>query len=510
MSTKVSVEKTPKGLFLASVLLLAWLAVFAVGVRWNALPNLAEFLPGDDTQAFWIMDRADLSDSGLDLPAEQNNFMGTALADLPWVNRFGGAWLDGRDVWITEVNSKSDAKSFLDGLKAEEETYVETKVGTSLWSTVYCYSQSQPYCFTWIGDLLFVAYEPDLLVSIQETAMGGSPSLEAQAKYQNVRGRLSHWNSGFYYLDLQAASGRFMDDFGALSSLLQLFPSLGGSLNYQSLENEKNYLSESFLSVDKSLLSNSAFYHATEAYEQKFLPWTSEGLAWEWGGQNLYAQWERIGEILETLSPSSGIQWQSETQALLRPWFGPSFDMQTELAPLLDQEQYFAFTPNGNFLFITELDTGEVKQADALKDRLAENLKFEVTYTDEKGEVVAEVLKPTVEQVKKNETLTYEFTVRDEVKLTLVLLNNALILSNSSELALSTLDRALGHSESRDLQVLEGLLPGSDEVLILHCPLLPDGNILKALGGGFESILSTRKLFDDGVFTRSTLRVSHD
>lgn len=499
------IAELPKGLFLASILLLAWLVIFAMVVRWNALPNMAELLPGEETEAFWILDKADLKDSGIQLPAEQSTFMGTPLTELNWINRFGEAWVDGRDLAFVEVNSKSDAEDFLDSLKAPDETYKETAVGPSVWSTIYCYSQSQPYCFTWVGNLLFVGGEEDLLLAIQETAIGVRSSLESESKYQNVRGRLAHWNSGFYYIDLQASSSRFLDEFGAASALLELFPSMGGALSYQALDGEKAYLSESFLGVDKTLLGGEAFYHSEAPYPQKILPWTSEGLAWEWGGQNLYAEWERMGEILNSISPASGVVWEAQTNTTLSEWFGEDFDFKTELAPLLNEEQYFGFTPGGDFLFIAELETGEAKQVDALKDRLGNNLEFAVTSTNEKGETVAELLKPTVELVKRNETLTYEFKVNDEVKLSVVILNNAVILSNSSELALSTLDRALGHTESRNLQELEGLLAGSDEVLILHCPLLPDGNILKTLGGGFESILSTRKLFDDGVFTRTLL-----
>ncbi len=502
----MSTPQIPKGLFVASFLLLAWLAIFAIVVRWNALPNMAELLPGESTEAFWILDRADLQDSGVQLPAEQSTFMGTPLDTLPWISRFGGAWMDGEDLSFVEVNSKSDAKAFLDSLKAPEENYQEVAASSSLWSNVYCYTQGQPYCFTWVGDLLFVGGEQDLLTSIQETAIGTQPSLESESKYQNVRGRLAHWDSGFYYVDLQAATSRFMSEFGAISSLLQLFPSMGGTLNYQNLGDEKDYLSESFLAVDKVLLGGAAFYHSNVTYQQKFLPWTADGLAWEWGGQNLYAQWERIGEILNQLSPSSALVWEAQTNTLLSRWFGSDFDFKTQLAPLLDQEQYFGFTPSGNFLFIGELEPGEAKQVDALKDRLAEHLTFKLTHTNEKGETIAEQVKPSVELVKQNETVTYEFKVNGEAKLSLVLLNDAVILSNSSELALSTLDKALGQAEGRNLQELEGLLPGSDEVLILHCPLLPDGNILKTLGGGFESILTTRKLFDDGVFSRTALK----
>ncbi len=499
-------SQIPKGLYVASTLLLGWLILFAFVVRWNALPNLAEVLPAERTQAFWILDKASVAATGVTLPAKQSTFMGNPVSDLNWVDRFGGAWVDEQDLAFVEVNSSTQAQDFLDSLKAPEETLSEVETSSSVWSKVYCYTQTQPYCYTWVGDLLFVAGEEDLLASVQKTATNQNPSLESESKYQNVRGRLAHWNSGFYYLDLQAASSRFVEEFGAVSSLIQLFPSMGGVLKTENLEQGAEVLSESFVGVDKALLDGNAFYHPSEAYEQKLLPWTSEGLAWEWGGQNLFAQWQRMGEILQKVSPSSGLVWESQTTTALKKWFGEGFDVKTELAPLLDKEQYFGFTPEGNFLFIAELEAGEAKQVDALKDRLASNLEFAISHTDSKGETTAEIVKPTVEQVSRNETLTYEFKVQDEVKLTLVILNDAFILSNSSELALSTLDKSLGHAEKRNLQELEGLLPGSDEMLILHCPLLPDGNILKTLGGDFESILSTRKLFDDGVFTRTVLK----
>ncbi|QQR54670.1 hypothetical protein IPG41_05790 [Candidatus Peregrinibacteria bacterium] len=483
MSTQLSTEKLPKGLFLASFILLAWLAVFAVVVRWNALPNLAELLPKEETEAFWMLELDDLKKSQMTSPAAFNTFLNTPLENLPWVSRVGGAWMKSGDLSIAEVNSKAEAQDFLESLKTPEEEFLKESLDGSLWSTVYCYSETQPYCFTWVGDLLFVADQKELLISVQKTALGELENLESDGKYQNVRGRLAHWNGGFYYLDLQKVSRRFMDDFGAAASLLQLFPSMGGALEYPN--------AESFLAVDKTLLGDQVFYRPEESYQKKFLPWTSKELAWEWGGQNLYAQWKRMEEILSENSPSAGIVWRAETMALFTRWFGADFNFETQFAPFLDKEQYFAFTPNGHFLFITELEAGEAKQLDELKNQLISKLPEQAI----------------LEQVKKNDSLSYELKVDGQVQFTFMVLNNAFILSDSPQLALSTLDRALGQEEPRNLQEFSDLLSGADEVVILHCPLLPDGNILKTLGGK-ESILSTRKLFDDGVFTRT--HFSHD
>lgn len=467
MSTKVSIETVPKALFLASAFLLAWLFVLAIWVRWDALPQVEEMLPAS-SEAFWVFNLEDFEKSELKLPEEFSTFMGEPIAQLDWASAAGGAWVDGRDLQFAEVKSVSAAKAFI-----EREEAVEG-----------CYTETLPYCYSWIGSMIFVAKEKDILTMVEETVLGKTANIESTQKFQNVRGRLAHWNSGFYYVDVQAATRRFMDDFGAEAAVLQLFPSTGGVFKLQALEGRNVLLAENFLAVDKSLLKGEAFYHPSERYSQDLLAWSTEGQSFEWGGQNGAAQWQRMGEILKQVSPSSGLIFEAETTAFLSQWFGEDFHFETELAPLLDQEQYFAFTPNESFLFITELEADEVKQASALKDKLAEHLKAEV-------------------QQLKGETVAYELKIDDREKLTLYFLNNAVIVSNDSELALSTLDKALGREEPRSLQDWEGLLPGSDEVLILHCPLLQDGSILK--------ILSTRKLFDDGVFTRTHFSAkSHD
>lgn len=491
MSTWKRFDNLPKGLFLASLLLLGWLAVLAIFVRWNALPDVAENLPKEETEAFWMLSSQAIAQTQDALPTQMSRFMGTSSSELPWIDVLGFAWVDGQTVQFAKVTSLSEAEFFLKSLLLEGEELQTEQVNLSLWSTIACYSQGQPYCFTWIGDTLFVASEKGPLVQIQETAFGTQASLESSSNYQNVRGRLAQWNDGFYYVDIHKTQHRFMDDFGALSSLLQLFPATGGVFKLES----DTLLSENFLAVDKDALGGSAFFNPSAKYEQTLLPWTSEGMAWEWGGQNLASQWMRIEEILALQSPASALVWRSEAESQLEEWFGEGFNLDETTMNLLDGEQYFGFTPGEDFLFMTTLENEEeLRLASQLKDQIAMN-----------GPGI-NGMSASAEHYRGVQT--YIFSKEGEELYGMAFLPSLAVVSGSKVLLLSTLDKVLGQAQTRDLQQMEALLPGSDELIILHCPLLPDGSILKELWGGFESILSTRKLFDDGVFTRSTLHVA--
>lgn len=491
MSTWKRFDNLPKGLFLASVLLLAWLAILAVFVRWNALPDVAENLPGGETEAFWMLSSQTIAQTQDALPAQMSSFMSTPSSELPWIDVLGSAWVDGQTVQFAKVSSLSEAEGFLKSLLLEGEELQTEQVNLSLWSTIACYTQGQPYCFTWIGDTLFVAGEKGPLALIQETAFGNQASLESSTNYQNVRGRLAQWNDGFYYVDIHKTQHRFMDDFGALSSLLQLFPATGGVLKLEA----GTLLSENFLAVDKEALGGSAFFSPTAKYGQTLLPWTSEGMAWEWGGQDLSAQWTRIEEILTLQSPASALVWRSEAEQKLNEWLGTQVSLEENFSELLDGEQYFGFTPGEDFLFMTTLENEEeLRLASQLKDQVAMN------GSGSNG------MSASAEHYRGVQT--YVFSKDGDVEFSIAFVPGLAVVSGSKALLLSTLDKVLGQAPNRDLRQMEALLPGSDELLILHCPLLPDGTILKELWGGFNSILSTRKLFDDGVFTRSTLHVA--
>lgn len=479
-------RELPKGLFLAGILLMAWMLVFALVVRGTALPQVEEYLPLDETQAFWIADRNVLLSTPNSMPNMTSSFMGTPLSELSWIQDLGTAWVDGQTIEIASVHSLSEGRAFLQGLLLEGEEWGSQKANSSLWSEVTCYTQGQPYCFTWVGELLFVAGSADLLKTVQEVARGAQPNLEQSEHYQNGRGRLAQWNGAFYYVDINKIKTRFTDDFGALSALLELFPMTAGVIK----EEGGLWIAENFLAVDKNQQGGEAFYSPTEKYEQKLLPWTSEDLAFEWGGQNLAEQFFRMEKILSVQSPASGLVFASTLEAKLKNWFGADFVLEDE-SSLLDKEQYFGFTPEGDFLALIELENDEeLHQAGMLKDRfvnqgLVWTPALEVSMEDHLGIQV------------------YHFRQGGDEKLSAAFLPELVVVSGSKKRLLSTLDKVLGQAPLRDLQKMEAILSGSDELLNLHCPFLPDGSILKALFGANTVVHSTRKLFDDGVFTRT-------
>jgi hypothetical protein len=472
-----------KGFFGISVLLGLVLLSSAAAFRLTALPDLAKILPQEGTEGFFLIRKPDT---------------------FPWVSGRGWAQVNGTALTFLEVNSSQDAENYLLSLRAEGEELTEQEATRSLWSTVTCYPSSPNPCFTWMGDLLILSEDESLLVTLQKVAAGEQASVKDSPNYQNVRSRLASWNGGFAYFDLQKLLPYYTEDFSIFKPLLALYPAFGTSLKPQG----DSWSAESFLAVDKTLIDNSAYWHPTEKYTATLLPWTSDTLAVEWGGRELGEQVQQMQTLLQKRTPEGAGLFAEKLQTQLQNLFGSETTF-TELLPLLDGEQYFAFTPGSDFLFLTQFDSdAEVTQALALKDLFATHYLFAKTFQTESGETQAKLTSLT-ESTGQNENYQYyTFSVEDEEVATVIITEKLAIVAQKQETAFATLDRVLGKTAPRPVDSLDSILSGSNELFTVHCLLLPDGSILKTLLGDFATITTARKLFDDGIFARSLVDLS--
>ncbi len=472
-----------KGFFGISVLLGLVLLGSALVFRLTALPDLAKILPQEGTEGFFIVRKPDV---------------------FPWVSARGWAQVNGTALTFLEVNSSQEAENYLLSLRAEGEVLTETQATRSLWSTVTCYPSSPNPCFTWMGDLLILSDDENLLATLQKVAAGEQASVKDSPNYQNVRSRLASWSGGFAYFDLQKLLPYYTEDFTIFEPLLALYPAFGASLKPQ----VDTWSAESFLAVDKTLIDNSAYWHPTEKYTAALLPWTSDTLAIEWGGRELGEQVQQMQTLLQKRTPEGAGLFVNELQTQVQNWFGPE-TIFPDLLPLLDGEQYFGFTPGGDFLFLTQLDSdAEIQSALQLKDQFSENYIYAKTFQIENGETQARLV-PLAEATGQHENYQYyTFSAEGEEVVTVIVTEKLALVAQKQETAFATLDRLLGKTAPRPVDSLDSILSGSNELFTVHCLLLPDGSILKTLLGDFATITTARKLFDDGIFARSLVDLS--
>jgi hypothetical protein len=492
-------QKAMKGIFGISIVLGLVLIAAAVVFRFTALPDLAKILPKDGTEGFFMVRTS----------AAQPVLKSNPYANLPWVNALGWAEVDKKSVTFLEVNSSQEAENYLQSLQAEDEQLTSNRATRSLWSTVTCYPVSKNPCFTWMGDLLILSDDENLLETLQKVASGEVKSLKNSPNYQNLRSRLPSWSGGFVYMDLQKILPRLSEDFKIFEALLELYPAFGASLKPA----DGTWSIESFLAVDKSLIENAAYWHPTEKYEAKFLPWTPDNVAVEWGGRDLGSQMLQMETLLQKRTPEGADLFQNEFQTQLQKLFGSDLSFTDDIQPLLDGEQYFGFTPSSDFLFLTSLDSeDELNKALQLKDRFAANYLYAATFQTPEGEIQARLTPLTQTTGQYQNYQYYSFTVEDEEVATVLFTESMAIVSKKQATAFETLDRMEGRSALRSVDSLDSLLSGSNELFTVHCLLLPDGSILKALLGDFDTITTARKLFDDGIFARSIVRLlaTHD
>jgi len=510
------------GLLLCSILLLAIFMGIALYVRLNALANPAALLPAEETEGFLVLNREDYQ--ATTAPEMQSEFLSSVLghptSELTWLGRdLAFASINGNGVTFLQINSASGAQTFLDSLKTEGEEYTG--------DVPQCYV-SLPTCFLFLDDFLILSTAPETLALFHE-AQFSAPKLADSPDYQNVRGRLPSLTSGFAYINLQKARQEFIryadslgiEEPGFLESILQIFPAFGASLHMEST----GWYVESFTAVDKAILNNEAYYHPTEKYEQTLLPWT-QPFAVEWGGQNAAAQLTRLREIFSQLNSTAELVFESSLESWLTEIFGsttltePDF-LVNRILPLLDEEYYLGYTPGDSFLALVQLeDTDEVQKAAQLKDLFAQNYRSKKTKTDAKGETRAELLPLTTSLLQHGDAEYYRFDADGQTIATVAFLEHLAIITSSEEILFATLDRQVdpkglraeasayglsNRQSGRSLQDFMVLLPGSDEIFILNSAFLPKESILNALLSTFTHSASTRKLFDDGVYTRTSL-----
>ncbi len=506
-----------ESLLIASVLLAALIFVFFIYVRSQKLPDLAAILPAEDTFAFAVFSIEDYLASADKLPEESpfaasklqipfEYYLGSSPEKLDFIDdKIGIAFVSEEPVIFFKIKSKKKALKYLKTLLIPDEELTEE-------NDIYSYPLSHPFSFTFAGNLLAFSTKSEILLEI----LSDKQKIIDTENYQNLRSRLQYFSSGFFYSNLpktrlyiaQAFAKIGINEPGFMESLFQIFSSFGGTITMS----DSGWNMETFTAVDKSRIENEAFFRYDTKYEQKFLAYLPENFLFEWGGHNVKAQVFRMIDLLNTLHSSAALIFESSIKATALQYLGKGIDLEKEIYPILDGEYLFAMSPDSGVL-ILELNTEEQEEVFKLRDLFARTYQYEnerQVEVEVDGNKVIETqatLVPLTQVEKNYEGHSYvEWKAEDKSFASIAILDDKAIFATNEKDLFDILDKMDGRAEKRSLRDYGQLLSGSDEISILHTELLPDGNILKDLLKGFKNFATTRKVFDDGIFTRHSLQ----
>lgn len=489
-------------LFVISLAFVFFSVLFVSIVRSQELINVAEMLPAEGAAAFWVYDVDDYVRSGMEAPV----IFGQAVTKHKWFDdHFGAAILDEEFVYFLDVKKRSSAKAGLEEMLIEDESFTEDDEMTK----IYCFEYSHPDCFMFFADTMITSKSREALEKIRMTK-SDEVTVESLASYQNAKGRMPLTTDLFAFVNLeesrqmafQALGNVGVFEPGYLESVLRIFPALAFSADLKNGE----WKAEMFIAVSKEVIGDEAFYRSGESYGGQLLELSSEGFAFEWGGMSLGAQLQRMSEILNELSSSAALVFDSSIKSKVREYFGADVD-EEKFYQLLENEYYFAWTPDEKMILMLSLEEGDYEVAEELKDIFAANFTVPREY-EEGGEVKAEMQNLEGFAATHNGQRYYHFSALGQEYLFVSIMDNLAVMSTSRDEFFATLDRIKTGQNLRNTGATGLSLWGVSEMFSIDMEFLPEGHILKTALTKFGKITQTRKLFDDGIYSKFQLEVN--
>ncbi len=534
---KIHLEKGKKGsklgFFILTLIVLGIIGIIIFGVTFiypRILPqsNLAEHLPAAETVGYIEMD-------GLNLPTKlmadggQEKFIGflSQLVEFefqPAVKAFGTGkvayvLLDvegevDKPVLLIQAKSKGTAMSYFKTLLLDSESVTESEDENA----IYSFEQGQPYSFKFLDRYVAISNDENLLEQLKKNP---EKSLSADPDYQKSINNLprNKWLSG--YLNVKKIS---LAKNEGTRNLLEPLKATLHNFAFTVRQDEKGFQLNTFLNLDKTLLSLSAknpeekFSHQLTDY----LP--SENLALYVGGQNFAEEWLNTLETLSNFNPSYGLILEGLVRGQTDKIFGTEVNLRNDLYPLFEGEYALALgkTEQSNEieLVLAHQDKAFVEKKmrkmaqgfESIAASFAPKISV-VTLPDgsESRELVPDdtTLNKVTDKVGDNEVNCTEvgsktafcYSVTDEV----------VVMANSKELLEKSL-KAKGTSSlsegSAFKETTGNLSQISDEITFMNLERLnsllaayPYVQLLEPLTTQLDSASWVKQYFDDGVST---------
>lgn len=498
-----------ESLFVTSLILTLFILVFFLYAHSKKLPDFAKFLPSEDTSAFLTFSMTDYNSSPVKITDADllQIYFGTSADKLDFLADAAGlAYVKESPLVFFEISSQKKAMNFLKTLAIEGEQITEE-------NGIHTYTQSHPFSFVFVDDMLAFSTNVEALAAIASTE---NEKIKNTDEYSNLRSRLPYFSSAFFYVNLAKSRAQIAQAFakiginepGYMEAVFQLFPTFGGTLEIQ----EDGFFVQTFTAADKSRIGGEALFRYETKYEQKFLPLLPDEYLFEWGGHNTKAQVFRMLDLLKNIHSSAALVFESAIRANVEKYFGKGINLDTEVYPLLDGEYLYAWnpvTPN-SFMFMLELDEEESTTAYRLRDLFVNKYQYKREFQREVElpdgakvtETAAELIPVSQIESKYDDHSFVVWKAGDKEIGAIAILDSMAIVADSQNNLKKVLDILDKKTEPRSLRDFGQLLSGSDEISVLHTDKIPEGNVLKKLFEGFKSFSTSRRVFDDGIFTR--------
>lgn len=525
-----------EGLLVACLILIMTILVFFTVVRINRLPDLATIAPESQTLAFTAISATDYLKSVSSIPKEnilaspfmQSNFstlFGAELNNKKWFSGdLGVIFL--KDSTVTLLSTRSRKKTieyFIDfGMqnpvgkeKSKDSILKISKTGRT---KIYSFSNTYPMNFAFFGNMVAISNSIDALQLLAQTKNGDVPSVDSDNDYRNVRSRLPYSASAFIYVNtpqsrkklIQYASKIGATEPGFLEPVLNVFPAFGATI---SMEADGWYM-ESFAAANKSSLKNGLLREETK-YEKRFLSWSPENFTFEFGGNNVRTDIDRIRDLVHQTNPMTSLLIDSVLRSKMNKFFGDNTDLESEIYPLMDEEYWFGFNPNNenDFALILGINEEEESKAYNLKDRFVINYRLSKPVTREvkmfNGNTVTELQADLIgmtQETGEHNGIKYSRIFAGDKDIAFIAIRpNTLIMSAKESTLFEILDKMEGASDPRPMYQLDSLISGSEEMMNVNFSKLSQENALFTETRGLSQMMTSRKIFDDGIFSRTSL-----
>lgn len=485
-----------EGIFISSLALLLAVISFATFFRIMQLPNLAEALPADSTSGYIVIETESYLSSVVEpspmitdlltysVPAQKTEDEDGEGENELLTMDFGGSYIafaliEGELVPMIDVASKSKVKDFMETAGIDDYMYVKG----------------------------FLVMTPSQRVrSALESVKEGAQTVEETAEYANARGRLPYFSDAFAFVDMRATRMelvQLLGEFGYyepgyFETILEIFPAAGVSIKM----GQGQWEAELFISIDKEQLNGEGFYSSNSSYKHKLVDYSTGGYAFEWGGQDLANQLQRISEILAIRNTSAKVFFDGSLKEKFTDFFGSQISLE-EIYSALHGEYYLGWTPGSSLMFMADIEDEDAQyQAQLLKDAFAANYTHLHKYESENGEVKANVVNLEGTTAEYEGVRYYRFGHGEETLIRLAITEELAVVSTSEAEFFATLDKIRTGQNLNQSSDTDKLFMGADEISALNLEIFSEDNILKSLLDNFDKILSSRKIFDDGVYSR--------
>lgn len=328
------------------IFFVSYLVIYSISKR-----NIAHFLPANETVVYIEFENFDLQtklQSSSELAKEMiqdslKKLLNTENEEslTNWTSgKFGFALLKtnatNSPIYFIQTSNRGKALKFFKQLALPEE---EINKSGNPNASIYSYSQSQPFHFTFVGPHVFISMNKDSLKRIQDVYSGFTATLSEDEDYKKSFGNLPRNSWMRSYINFQALKFDRVEINNVIEPLKHIINHFAITVR----QNPNGFHFNIFANLNKDVLSlqESLVDSARFAYDLTDFV-SSKNLALYIGGANLSQEWQNTLSTISNLNPAYGIILESILNAKIGNIFGRDVSLRNDIYPLFEDEYALA------------------------------------------------------------------------------------------------------------------------------------------------------------------------